>query len=147
MTINTDHLQSTLRALETALTLYERATVNQAATEQEIFRMAIIKGFELAQEISFKLMRRRLRDFGYTNRQLEATPVKELLRLATQHSLLSLTEVERWFAYCDNRNSTAHDYGEAFVQQTLHLLTDFIRDAHTLAERLHTGSLLEEEEL
>mgnify|MGYP005836458237 CR=1 FL=1 len=145
MTINTDHLEHTLRALETALTLYERATVDQSAIEQEIFRMAIIKGFELAQEISIRLIRRRLRDFGYTSRRLEATPVKELFRLAAQHSLLSLAEVERWFAYRDNRNSTAHDYGEAFVQQTLHLLSDFIRDAHNLAERLRTGSLLEEE--
>ncbi|MGQ9827029.1 MAG: hypothetical protein ACUVSW_04105 [Roseiflexus sp.] len=59
--------------------------------------------------------------------------------------MLSLVEVERWFAYCNNRNSTAHDYGEAFVRQTLHLLPDFICDAHTLAERLRTGSLLDKE--
>ncbi|MBO9311176.1 MAG: nucleotidyltransferase substrate binding protein [Chloroflexus sp.] len=146
MSINTDQLQSVLRALETALVLYERATATQSANEQEVFRMAIIKGFELAQEISFKLIKRRLRDFGYTSRRLEATPVKELLRLAAQHSLLSLAEVERWFSYRDNRNSTAHDYGEAFVQQTLCLLPNFIRDAHALAERLHTGSLLTGEE-
>ncbi len=145
MTINTDHLEHTLRALETALMLYERAAVEQSGIEQEIFRMAIIKGLELAQEISIRLIRRRLRDFGYTARRPEATPVKEFLRLAAQHSLLSLAEVERWFAYRDNRNSTAHDYGEAFVQQTLHLLSDFIRDAHNLTERLRTGSLLEEE--
>jgi hypothetical protein len=60
--------------------------------------------------------------------------------------LLSLAEVERWFSYRDNRNSTAHDYGEAFVQQTLCLLPNFIHDAQTLAERLHTGSLIIEEE-
>lgn len=102
MSINTDQLQRSLCALETALALYERATATQSANEQEVFRMAIIKGFELAQEISFKLIKRRLRDFGYTSRRLEATPVKELLRLAAQHSLLSLAEVERWFSYRDN---------------------------------------------
>lgn len=97
MSMNTDQLQSVLRALETALVLYERATAAQAATEQEVFRMAIIKGFEVAQELSFKLIKRRLRDFGYTSRRLEATQVKELFRLAAQHGLLSLAEVERWF--------------------------------------------------
>jgi len=145
--INTDHLQNTLRALETAYSMYQRAVEEQEPTTQEVLRMAIIKGFELAQEVSFRLIRRRLRDFGYGIRRLEATPVRELLRLDAQHYLLSIPEVERWFTYRDNRNSTAHDYGDAFVQQTLTLLPDFIRDAYALAERLRTGKTIVEDDL
>lgn len=145
MAINTEHLDNTLRALESALAHYQ-AVAGEDAVEQEIFRLAIIKGFELAQEVSFKLIRRRLRDFGHSSRKLEATPVKELLRLAAQHSLLSIAEVERWFGYRANRNNTAHNYGEDFVQATLAILPDFIRDARALAKRLRTGPMLEEEE-
>lgn len=145
--INTDHLQNTLRALETAYSMYQRAVEEREPTMQEVLRMAIIEGFELAQEISFRLIRRRLRDFGYGIRRIEATPVRELLRLAAQHSLLAIPEVERWFTYRDNRNSTAHDYGDAFVQQTLTLLPDFIRDAYALAERLRTGATIVEDDL
>ncbi|WP_298406871.1 nucleotidyltransferase substrate binding protein [uncultured Chloroflexus sp.] len=146
MAINTEHLDNTLRALESALAHYQQAVAEQDTVEQEIFRLAIIKGFELAQEVSFKLLRRRLRDFGHSSRKLEATPVKELLRFAAQHSLLSIAEVERWFVYRANRNHTAHNYGEDFVQATLAILPDFIRDARALAKRLRTGTMLEEEE-
>ncbi|MCS6881080.1 MAG: nucleotidyltransferase substrate binding protein [Oscillochloridaceae bacterium] len=145
MSLNTDHLTNTLRALEAALALYQRAVAGQEVTEQEIFRMAIIKGFELAQEVSFKLVRRRLKDFGYGARVLDATPVKEVLRLAARHGLLTPDEVERWFTYRDNRNNTAHDYGEAFARETLTLLPDFVRDARALAERLRADRTLDEE--
>lgn len=40
--------------------------------------------------------------------------------------------VERWSAYRDNRNNTAHDYGEGVVKETLVLLPGFIADAKLL---------------
>ena len=40
---------------------------------------------------------------------------------------------ERWLAYRDNRNSTAHDYGVRFSEETLSLLPQFIVDATALA--------------
>lgn len=42
----------------------------------------------------------------------------------------------RWFRYRDNRNDTAHDYGEAFVRETLTLMPDFLGDVSRLADRL-----------
>ena len=136
MPLNTDRLSSTLRALDAAITLYERAATERRPTEQEIFRMAIVKGFELVQEVCFKLIKRRLKDFGYSGRKLEATSVKDLLRLAAQHDLLTIEEVERWFVYRENRNDTAHDYGEGFAKETLVLMPGFVRDAQTLETRL-----------
>ena len=41
--------------------------------------------------------------------------------------------MERWFAYRDNRNNTAHDYGENFARETLRLIPDFIDDVTRLA--------------
>ena len=41
--------------------------------------------------------------------------------------------MERWLRYRDNRNDTAHDYGEDFAETTLKLLPAFIEDAKTLA--------------
>ena len=134
--LNTDHLQTTLRALESAVAHYHRAESSGESTDQEVFRMAIVKGFELTQEVCLKLIKRRLKDFGYGGRTLESTPVKELLRLGAKHGLLTLPEVERWFAYRDNRNDTAHDYGEAFAQETLGLMASFIDDARALESRL-----------
>ena len=104
--------------------------------DQEVFRNAIVKGYELAQETAFKLIKRALKDYGHGGKKLDATPVKELLRLAATHGLMTVEEVERWFAYRDNRNSTAHDYGEGFAKETLVLLPGFVEDAKTLETTL-----------
>lgn len=49
---------------------------------------------------------------------------------------MTLEAVERWFTYRDNRNNTAHDYGEGFAKQTLVLLPSFIADAQMLESGL-----------
>ena len=69
---------------------------------------------------------------------LDATPVKDILRLAATHSIMTLEEVERWFAYRDNRNTTAHDYGEGFAKETLRLLPSFITDVKGLEHVFRT---------
>jgi len=134
MSLNTDHLQRCIQTLQSSVTLYREAAAG--SVEQEVFRNAIVKGYELVQETSFKLIRKALRDFGHNARQLDATTVKELLRLAAVHGLLTLDAVERWFEYRDNRNNTAHDYGEGFAKETLVLLPAFIADVGILEETL-----------
>ena len=53
----------------------------------------------------------------------------ETLRLSL---IMSIDAVERWFAYRDNRNNTAHDYGENFAKETLCLIPSFIDDVSQL---------------
>ena len=130
MTLNTDHLKRCIQTLRSSLTFFEQAAPE--SIDQEIYRNAIVKGYELAQETSFKLLKKALRDYGHSGKKLDATPVKELLRLAATHSLMTLEEVERWFTYRDNRNNTAHDYGEVFAKQTLVLIPAFIIDVARL---------------
>ena len=61
---------------------------------------------------------------------------KDLFRHAARHGLITPEAVERWFLYRDNRNDTAHDYGEGFAEATLKLLPGFIADAKTLADMI-----------
>lgn len=132
--LNVDQLRRCIRTLESSLALYGQAT--PYSIDQEVFRNAIVKGYELTQETAFKLIKKALKAYGHGGRKLEATPVKDLLRLAAVHGLMTLPEVERWFQYRDNRNSTAHDYGEEFSHETLRLMTPFVLDATTLATAL-----------
>jgi len=134
MTLNTEHLNRCIRTLESSLVFYSQA--EPASIDQEVFRNAIVKGYELTQETSFKLLKRALKDFGHGGKKLDATPVKDLLRLSATHGLMTLEEVEHWFAYRDNRNNTAHDYGDGFAKETLVLLPGFIADAKTLEATL-----------
>ena len=56
MPLITDHLARCIRTLESSLTLYRQA--EPESIDQEVFRNAIVKGYELAQETSFKLLKR-----------------------------------------------------------------------------------------
>lgn len=130
MNLNTDHLRRCIRTMQSSLTLYGQAEAE--SIDQEVFRNAVVKGYELTQETAFKLLKKALREFGHGAKKLDATPIKEILRLAATHGLMEVEEVERWFAYRDNRNSTAHDYGEGFAKETLPLLPGFIADVTLL---------------
>jgi nucleotidyltransferase substrate binding protein (TIGR01987 family) len=130
MQLNTDHLKRCVDTLRSSLVFYGRAETG--SIDQEVFRNAILKGYELAQETAFKLLRKALREFGHGAKKIDSTPIKDLLRLSVTHGLMTLDEVERWFVYRDNRNDTAHDYGEKFAKETLRLIPDFIDDVTRL---------------
>ncbi len=134
MNLNTYHLHRCIEALESAQDLFIKAKPD--GIEKDVFRNAILKGFELTQETTFKLMKKSLKDFGYSANKLDTTPIKEIIRLAATHGLIAIDEVDAWFSYRDNRNDTAHDYGEEFVKQTLSLLPSFIVHAKKLESEL-----------
>ena len=56
-----------------------------------------------------------------------------------RHDLISVAACERWFAYREHRDDTAHEYGERFAEATLELLPDFISDAKELARVIAEG--------
>lgn len=132
--LNVDHLRRCMETLDSSLMLYQKA--EPGSINQEVFRNAIIKSYELTQETAFKLLKKALRVYGHGGKKLEAMFVKDILRLAATHDLMTPPEVERWFRYRDNRNNTAHDYGEQFASETLVLIPDFLHDIATLAEVL-----------
>jgi len=132
--LNTDHLQRCIETLRFSLVFYQRAEAG--SVDQEVFRNAIVKGYELAQETAFKLLRKALKAFGHSSKTLNELPVKEVLRMAAVHGLMTVEQVERWFRYRDNRNNTAHDYGETFASETLVLIPDFLHDIAALVDVL-----------
>ena len=85
------------------------------------------------------LLKKRLRPYFASNRQADRLTFKDAFRHAAKHDLISMEACERWFAYRDNRNDTAHDYGERFAETTLKLLPDFITDARELARVISEG--------
>jgi nucleotidyltransferase substrate binding protein (TIGR01987 family) len=130
MNLNTDHLKRCLLTLENSLKFYAEAP--QDDISQEVYRNAVVKSFELSLEVSGKLLRRALKAFDYSHQTVDALFFKDVLRYAAKHGLLEAESLPRWFAYRDNRNSTAHDYGEAFANETLGLVQQFCKDASAL---------------
>ena len=141
MTLNTDHYVRCITTLESSLALLGQAEPD--SIDYEIFRNAVVKGFELTLETAGKLLRKALKSYTGNPREVDALTYKDVLRHAGRHGLMSVEAVARWFAYRDNRNSTAHDYGVGFAEDTLKLLPGFIADARDLEaclrERLGRG--------
>ncbi len=106
----------------------------------DIFRAASAKEFEIVLEQSGRLLTKRLRPYFASNRQADKLTFKNAFRHAVKHDLITVDACERWFAYRDNRNDTAHDYGEQFAETTLKLLPSFIKDARDLAGIIAEGT-------
>ena len=73
------------------------------------------------------------RPYFASHRQADRLTFKDVFRHAALHGLIGVEASERWMAYPDNRNDTAHDYGEGFAETTIGLLEQFIPDARELA--------------
>ena len=131
MTIDTSHLVRCINVLETAFGRLLQHPPNDVT--YDIYRAACVKEFELVLEQSGKLLRMRLREYFASNLEVDRLIFKDVFRHAARRGLLSVESCERWFDYRDNRNTTAHDYGEGFAETTLKLLPDFIEDAKHLA--------------
>ncbi len=131
-TISADFLKRCIGALELALDQLRQREPGDFI--YEVFRSACVKEFEIIFEQSGSLLRKRLRPYFASNRQADTLSFKDVFRYASKHGLISLQACERWFEYRDNRNDTAHLYGEDFAETTLTLLPQFIEDAKDLAQ-------------
>lgn len=130
-----------LSALERCLATLERAHARLVVTsptddDHDLFRAACVKEFELILEIVVKLLRRVLREYVTSTRELNTLPFKHILRLSAQHGLLSLDEVDRWLLHRDNRNTSAHEYGMQFAEKIVTNLPMFISDTHAVLNKL-----------
>jgi len=125
--INTDYFSRCIATLERAFNGLQGLPVDNDF--YDIYRAACVKEFELVLEQAGKLLKKRLKPYFANSKQVDQLTFKDIFRHAARHGLLELEESERWLIYRDNRNDTAHDYGEAFAEETLRLLPQFIVDA------------------
>lgn len=130
--INTEYLEKCIETLEKSYSLIK--TVEENSIDYEMYRNSLVKGFEMTLEQSGKLLRKRLEPYFSSKKAVDALTFKDLFRNANKFGLLTAEEVNRWFEYRDNRNSTAHDYGQAFAEETLKLMDNFLHDVKNLKE-------------
>ena len=132
MRLNADHLRRCIDRLEKSF--YTLNDDTQPDWLLDAMRTACVKYFELILEQSGRLLRKRLRPWLASNRQADRLTFRDVFRHAAKHGLLTADASERWLEYRDNRNDTAHNYGEDFAETTLTLLSTFITDARVLAD-------------
>lgn len=129
-TLNTDYFSRCIATLNRAFEGLQQQP--QESEMYDIYRAACVKEFEIILEQAGKLLKKCLKPYFSSSRQVDQLMFKDIFRQAAKHGLITLDEAERWLVYRDNRNDTAHDYGEGFANQTLLLLPQFIQDARRI---------------
>lgn len=134
MKIDITYYERCIRTLEKAHTFLLKAEPENI--DHDIYRSACIKEFEIILEQSGKLLRKVLKPYFHSGKAVDQLYFKEVFRHAVLRGIMDDETCERWLEYRDNRNNTAHDYGENFAKETLLLLPQFIADASALAEAI-----------
>ena len=137
MKVNTEYLDRCIQTLESAFELLQQCEADDFT--YDIYRAASVKEFELVLEQTGSLLKKRIAGYFASNRAADRLTFKDLFRHAARHGLIDSEAVERWFLYRDNRNDTAHNYGEDFAEATLKLLPTFVADAKTLADMIEAA--------
>ena len=91
------------------------------SVEYDVYRNAVIKGFELVLETGGKLLGKSSNRFSLLPLRWTGSTSRIVLRHTAKHGLFTPDEVRRCFFYRDNRNLTAHDYGETPAEEALRL--------------------------
>lgn len=128
--INTEYLEKCILTLEKSYEMLMKA--EEDSIDYELYRNSLVKGFEMTLEQSGKLLRKVLNPYFSSKKAVDMLSFKDIFRQAHKHSLITEEETKRWLKYRDNRNSTAHDYGQAFAEETLSLIKDFLKDVKNL---------------
>ena len=128
--ISTEYLQKCIATLEKSYEMLNQA--QEGTIDYELYRNSLVKGFEMTLEQSGKLLKKKIAPYFATKKALDMLTFKEIFRQAHKFSLITEDEVKRWMKYRDNRNNTAHDYGQSFAEETLSLVKDFLVDVKEL---------------
>ncbi|MDR1479892.1 MAG: nucleotidyltransferase substrate binding protein [Planctomycetaceae bacterium] len=135
MNIDTTYFSRCIAALDKALELLHESDASDIV--YDMYRSACIKEFEIILEQSGKLLRKILKPYFYSSIAADKLIFKDVFRHAVLHDIITTEECERWLQYRNSRNSTTHDYGVAFAENTLTLLPQFILDARRLCELIN----------
>ena len=130
--INTEYLQRCIETLQMSYDFIKNST--KGSIEYEVYRNSLVKAFEITLEQSGKLLRKKITPFFASKKDTDRLTFKDVFRFANKYSLLTEDEVQRWLKYRDNRNNTAHDYGQACAEETLSLIEKFLLDAKNLKQ-------------
>lgn len=123
-------------ALELSIAALEQGLVEHAQYPQLLtVRDGVIQRFEIALDVSQKLMKRVLRDIYKIE---PARIAKNTVREASEMGLIA--DAEAWIGHIDARNDTAHTYDAGKAAQVFARIAVFLPDARDLLVRLKNAA-------
>ena len=101
----------------------------------ETVRAGVIHSFEVAYELSWKMIKRWLQE-NIGAASVDGTTQRNLFRLAAENHLIA--DAERWMDYHKARNSTSHTYNEDAAENVFAEAVEFVHDVKYLLRMLET---------
>lgn len=133
MALDLSSLRGALAALDTSLRYLESELAADPGLRDQ-FRAAAIQAFEFTYELSFKFMKRQLKQMVSAPVAVDEMTFMQVVRASAEAGLLE--EVSRFFEYREARNITSHSYDKRKAERIVAALPQFARDVHGLLERL-----------
>lgn len=96
---------------------------------KETVRSGIIQNFEVAYELSWKMMKRWL-ETNISSESVDGVTRRELFRLAAENRLID--EVELWMRFHAARNETSHSYNNGTAEEVSETAEGFVAAAKSL---------------
>ncbi len=140
MTIDSSYLERHIIVLTNEYKEFEGMPEDDIT--HDTFCSIIIEEIEIVLEQAGKLLKKCLKPYFHSPKLVDELTFKDIFRYAAHHGLLEIEEVDRWFAYRNNRDNTANDSGNAFRENTLPLIPQFIIDAKKIIKIIqrHNGN-------
>lgn len=130
--LDTSSLEKAVASLEVALVACDRSDMPAGSAERVLMRDGVIQRFEYTFELSWKLLRRYLEEYGLE--RVDLLTNRDLFRLGYEQGLLA--DAEAWLGYLRFRNLTSHTYDESTAEAVYQGARAFVGDARMLLRRL-----------
>ncbi len=128
MSLQLDSLTKSIDILERSVKTAGRIDASDKDLLETV-RAGVIHSFEVAYELSWKMIKRWLKE-NMGDTYVDGIYQSELFRRAAEHLLI--TDAERWMDYHRARNSTSHTYNEDAAENVFAEATEFIHEAKQL---------------
>ncbi|MCY3722121.1 MAG: HI0074 family nucleotidyltransferase substrate-binding subunit [Candidatus Poribacteria bacterium] len=132
MSLQLDSLTKSIDILERAVKTASRVDDSDEDL-QETVRAGVIHSFEVAYELSWKMIKRWLQE-NIGAASVDGTTQRNLFRLAAENHLIA--DAERWMDYHKARNSTSHTYNEDAAENVFAEAAEFGHDVKYLLRML-----------
>jgi nucleotidyltransferase substrate binding protein (TIGR01987 family) len=125
-------LKKAVEALNIAFEIYDHNLLEQAMPEKTVLRDGVIQRFEFTFELSWKMLKRYLEEFGLE--KVDSLNNRDLFRVGFEQGLLD--DPEAWFHYLKMRNQSSHIYDAGKAAAVFDAARDFQQVAQELLNRL-----------
>lgn len=130
MVLDFNSLKKSLLSLERAIKR------SQKDLKDEEVRDAVIQRFEYTYELSWKMLRRKLKNDFPSSLEIDALDYKDLIREGAKNGYIK--DPQSWFEYRNARNKISHNYQESVAKEVYSAALKFFPDANFLLGSLES---------